>query len=110
MDGDDHMFSISTYNGKGIVRLTGELDYERKFLYQLRVLATDRSNNERVLISFKNRFHNYLRKSASQWPVLIAWVCDLITGKHWHRCNCNQSGRRGGPATGVCGGVARDQS
>lgn len=48
LDGDDDVFSISTVNGKGVVRLVGELDYEKKFLYQLRILAVDRSNNERV--------------------------------------------------------------
>lgn len=48
LDGDDDVFSISTVNGKGVIRLVGELDYEKKFLYQLRILATDRSNNERV--------------------------------------------------------------
>jgi len=48
LDGDDDMFSITTMNGKGIIRLTGQLDYERKFLYQLRILAVDRANNERV--------------------------------------------------------------
>jgi hypothetical protein len=48
LDGDDNMFSITTVNGKGIIRLIGQLDYEHKFLYQLRVMAVDRSNNERV--------------------------------------------------------------
>ena len=48
LDGDDDMFSITTVNGKGIIRLIGQLDYERKFLYQLRVMAVDRANNERV--------------------------------------------------------------
>ncbi|XP_069668723.1 cadherin-23 isoform X2 [Periplaneta americana] len=48
LDGDDDMFSITTLNGKGIIRLVGQLDYERKFLYQLRVMAVDRANNERV--------------------------------------------------------------
>ncbi|XP_065338722.1 cadherin-23 isoform X2 [Cloeon dipterum] len=47
-DGEEGMFSVSTVNGKGVVRLVGQLDYEKKFLYQLRVLARDRSNNERV--------------------------------------------------------------
>lgn len=46
-DNEDHVFSISTVNGKGVLRLVGKLDYERKFLYQLRVLAVDRSNNDR---------------------------------------------------------------
>jgi hypothetical protein len=48
LDGDDDIFSITTVNGKGIIRLIGQLDYERKFLYQLRVMAIDRANNERV--------------------------------------------------------------
>jgi len=48
LDGDDDLFSITTVNGKGIIRLIGQLDYERKFLYQLRVMAIDRANNERV--------------------------------------------------------------
>jgi hypothetical protein len=48
LDGDDDMFSITTVNGKGVIRLAGQLDYERKFLYQLRVMAVDRANNERV--------------------------------------------------------------
>ncbi|CAH1406526.1 unnamed protein product [Nezara viridula] len=47
-DNEDHVFSISTINGKGVLRLVGKLDYERKFLYQLRVLAVDRSNNDRI--------------------------------------------------------------
>ncbi|XP_036234309.2 cadherin-23 isoform X2 [Bactrocera oleae] len=44
LDGDNDIFSISTYQGKGVLRLTGELDYETKSLYQLRVLAVDRAN------------------------------------------------------------------
>ncbi|KAL1123291.1 hypothetical protein AAG570_002377 [Ranatra chinensis] len=47
-DNQDGVFSISTLNGKGIIRLDGKLDYERKFLYQLRILAVDRSNDQRV--------------------------------------------------------------
>ncbi|KAK6628109.1 hypothetical protein RUM44_010591 [Polyplax serrata] len=47
-DGEDDVFSVSTVNGKGVIRLVKELDYEKKFLYQLKVLAVDRSNNERV--------------------------------------------------------------
>lgn len=44
-DGDEaETFSVSTYQGKGVIRLTGPLDYERKNLYQLRVLAVDRAN------------------------------------------------------------------
>ncbi|XP_059472366.1 cadherin-23 [Neocloeon triangulifer] len=48
LDGEEGMFSVSTINGRGVVKLVGQLDYERKFLYQIKVLATDRSNNERV--------------------------------------------------------------
>ncbi|XP_036323215.1 cadherin-23 [Rhagoletis pomonella] len=44
LDGDNDMFSISTYQGKGVLRLMGELDYETKSLYQLRVLAVDRAH------------------------------------------------------------------
>ncbi|XP_030375877.1 cadherin-23 [Scaptodrosophila lebanonensis] len=44
LEGDNDIFSISTYQGKGILRLQGELDYEVKSLYQLRVLAIDRAN------------------------------------------------------------------
>ncbi|KAL2733633.1 cadherin-23 [Vespula maculifrons] len=48
LDGDNDIFGISTVNGKGIVRLLGRLDYERKYLYQLRILAVDRAINEKV--------------------------------------------------------------
>lgn len=48
MDGDSDVFSISTINGQGIVRLVGQLDYERKQLYQLRVLAIDRAKVGRI--------------------------------------------------------------
>ncbi|KMQ96646.1 Cadherin-23, partial [Lasius niger] len=48
LDGDNNVFSISTINGKGVIRLVGSLDYERKYLYQLRILAVDRAINEKV--------------------------------------------------------------
>ncbi|CAL1677979.1 unnamed protein product [Lasius platythorax] len=48
LDGDNNIFSISTINGKGVIRLVGSLDYERKYLYQLRILAVDRAINEKV--------------------------------------------------------------
>ncbi|KAL7302845.1 hypothetical protein TKK_0004077 [Trichogramma kaykai] len=48
LDGDDDVFSITTVNGRGVIRLVGRLDYERKYLYQLRVLAVDRAINEKV--------------------------------------------------------------
>ncbi len=37
------LFSIQTVEGKGVIRLAGTLDYERKSLYQIRVLAVDRA-------------------------------------------------------------------
>ncbi|XP_073949712.1 cadherin 88C [Choristoneura fumiferana] len=48
LDGDVENFAIQTVNGKGVIRLTKTLDYERKSLYQLRVLAVDRANQGRV--------------------------------------------------------------
>ncbi|XP_062536316.1 cadherin-23 isoform X2 [Armigeres subalbatus] len=48
LDGDNDVFTISTTYGKGIIRLIGSLDYERKSLYQLRVLAKDRANQGRT--------------------------------------------------------------
>lgn len=44
LDGDNEVFSIATNQGKGVLRLERELDYERKSLYQLRILAIDRAN------------------------------------------------------------------
>ncbi|KAL1424749.1 hypothetical protein MTO96_019894 [Rhipicephalus appendiculatus] len=37
-------FAVHQDKGKGIISLTGPLDYERKFIYELRVLAIDRAN------------------------------------------------------------------
>ncbi|XP_046405905.1 cadherin-23 [Ischnura elegans] len=48
LEGDDDTFSINTIDGKGVIVLKGSLDYEKKFLYQIRVLAVDRSNDYRV--------------------------------------------------------------
>lgn len=48
LDGDNDVFSITTVNGKGVIRLVGDLDYERKYLYQLRILAVDRAIDEKV--------------------------------------------------------------
>jgi cadherin 23 len=47
-EGDKEHFSVQTVNGKGVIRLTNSLDFERKSLYQLRVLAVDRANQGRV--------------------------------------------------------------
>jgi hypothetical protein len=48
LDGESDVFSISTDQGKGIIRLTKSLDYERKSLYQIRVLAVDRANQGQI--------------------------------------------------------------
>lgn len=48
LDDDENLFSISTINGRGVIRLIGQLDYERSSLHQLRVLAVDRANDEKV--------------------------------------------------------------
>jgi Cadherin domain len=48
LDGDNEAFSISTTQGKGIIRLKMSLDYEKKSLYQLKVLAIDRANQGRI--------------------------------------------------------------
>ena len=48
LDGDNDLFTITPHNGKGVIRLVGKLDYERKYLYQVRVLAKDRANKGRV--------------------------------------------------------------
>ncbi|RWS28589.1 cadherin-23-like protein [Leptotrombidium deliense] len=36
-------FSIETVEGRGVISLVGDLDYERKSLYQLKILAIDRA-------------------------------------------------------------------
>lgn len=38
--GASDTFAIETRNGKGWISLMSELDYERKSLYQLRVIAS----------------------------------------------------------------------
>ncbi|XP_026315340.1 cadherin-23 [Hyposmocoma kahamanoa] len=48
IDGDVENFAVQTVNGKGVIRLINRLDYEKKSLYQLRVLAVDRANQGRV--------------------------------------------------------------
>ncbi|XP_050665095.1 cadherin-23 [Leptidea sinapis] len=48
LDGDIDNFSIQTVGGKGVIRLINTLDYERKPLYQLRVLAVDRANQGQI--------------------------------------------------------------
>lgn len=36
-ESDAEKFTVNTVDGKGVLRLVGDLDYERKSLYQLRV-------------------------------------------------------------------------
>lgn len=36
-ENDAEKFTVNTVDGKGVLRLVGDLDYERKSLYQLRV-------------------------------------------------------------------------
>lgn len=50
LDGDNDVFAISNVNGKGIISLVGKLDYEKKYLYQLRILASDRAISGTVCI------------------------------------------------------------
>ncbi|KAF5272299.1 hypothetical protein FQR65_LT04956 [Abscondita terminalis] len=42
------LFSISTISGNAVVRLIGELDYEKQTMHQLKVLAVDRAKQGRV--------------------------------------------------------------
>lgn len=42
------IFSISTVNGQGVIRLVGSLDYEKSSLHQLKILAVDRATVEKV--------------------------------------------------------------
>lgn len=47
-----NVFAIETIDGKGVITLIGELDYEQKSLYQLRILAVDRAiESERLTAS-----------------------------------------------------------
>uniref|UniRef100_A0A182T3Z4 Cadherin domain-containing protein n=1 Tax=Anopheles maculatus TaxID=74869 RepID=A0A182T3Z4_9DIPT len=45
---ENNVFSISTTNGKGVVRLTRALDYERQHFYHINVLAVDRAIQGRI--------------------------------------------------------------
>lgn len=42
------LFSISTVNGQGVIRLVGSLDYEKSSLHQLKILAVDRATVDKV--------------------------------------------------------------
>uniref|UniRef100_A0A182QBJ4 Cadherin domain-containing protein n=1 Tax=Anopheles farauti TaxID=69004 RepID=A0A182QBJ4_9DIPT len=45
---ENNVFSISTANGKGVVRLARALDYERQHFYHINVLAVDRAIQGRI--------------------------------------------------------------
>ncbi|XP_035709581.1 cadherin-23-like isoform X3 [Folsomia candida] len=45
-DGDEGFFTLNTVNGQAVVKLVKPLDYERKFLHQIKVLAMDRAETE----------------------------------------------------------------
>jgi hypothetical protein len=45
---ENGLFSISTINGQGVIRLVGNLDYEKSSLHQLKILAVDRATVEKV--------------------------------------------------------------
>ncbi|XP_060850417.1 cadherin-23-like [Rhopalosiphum padi] len=44
---ESNLFSISTINGQGVIRLVGSLDYEKTSLHQLKILAVDRATIEK---------------------------------------------------------------
>jgi len=47
---ESRLFSISTVNGQGVIRLVGSLDYEKTSLHQLKILAVDRATVEKVSV------------------------------------------------------------
>lgn len=47
---ESNLFSISTLNGQGVIRLVGSLDYEKTSLHQLKILAVDRATVEKVCV------------------------------------------------------------
>lgn len=44
------LFSISTVDGQGVIRLVGSLDYEKTSLHQLKILAVDRATVDKVCL------------------------------------------------------------
>ena len=46
LQGTPDTFKIETIEGKGVISLVGNLDYERKSLYNLRIIAYDRGSAE----------------------------------------------------------------
>lgn len=45
-------FSVQTSQGKGVISLIGKLDFERKSLYQLRVLAIVSTSSCKIFIIY----------------------------------------------------------
>lgn len=48
------LFSISTVDGQGVIRLVGSLDYEKTSLHQLKIVAVDRATAEKVRVPTDN--------------------------------------------------------
>lgn len=42
-EGDENLFSLTTINGQAVLKLVKPLDYEKKFLHQVRIIASDRA-------------------------------------------------------------------
>lgn len=51
-DGDEGFFTLNTVNGQAVVKLVKPLDYERKFLHQIKVLAMDRAETEAQVCTY----------------------------------------------------------
>ncbi|KAK5649206.1 hypothetical protein RI129_000235 [Pyrocoelia pectoralis] len=48
LEGGQSLFSVSTVSGNAVLRLIGNLDYEKQTLHQLKILAIDRAKQGRV--------------------------------------------------------------
>ncbi|ODN06167.1 Cadherin-23 [Orchesella cincta] len=44
-EGDEDLFTLSTMNGQAVLKLVKPLDYEKKFLHQVRIIASDRAES-----------------------------------------------------------------
>ncbi|CAL8106930.1 unnamed protein product [Orchesella dallaii] len=44
-EGDEDLFTLSTINGQAVLKLVKPLDYEKKFLHQVRIIASDRAES-----------------------------------------------------------------
>ena len=59
---------MSTQNGVGVLKLLQPLDYDKKFLYQLKVLAVDRANTGQVTDAIK--MHKVKGYTTKIFPIL----------------------------------------